>query len=172
MDADKMELLLYPDARLTNPNLPIQEWTPDLDAKITKMFDIMYRTKGIGLAAPQVGWNVRLFVYNITGQYDQKDQEKVIFNPSITTSGDQLFDIEGCLSFPGVNARIKRWSQVHLTAQTPQGKVEEDLSGLGAVAMQHEIDHLDGLLFIERMNPAEFAKNRTVINQLKNRGKK
>lgn len=164
-----MELLIYPDARLTNPNEPIKEWLPEMTNNIIKMFDIMYKTKGIGLAAPQVGWNIRLFVLNLTGKHDQKDQERVIFNPMITTSGDELFEIEGCLSFPGISAKIKRWSNVHLIGQTPQGKIEEDFSGLGAIAMQHEIDHLDGLLFIERMNPAEFAKNRTMINRLKNR---
>lgn len=167
-----MELLLYPDARLTNPNTPIGQWTPDLDDKIKQMFEIMYQTKGIGLAAPQIGWNVQLFIYNITGKYDEKSQEKVIFNPSITISGDEVFEIEGCLSFPGVNAKIKRWSQVHLIGQTPTGKIEEDMAGLAAIAMQHEIDHLNGQLFIERMCPAEFAKNRTIINKLKNRGRK
>jgi peptide deformylase len=164
-----MELLIYPDTRLTKANLPIKEWIPEMDNNIIKMFDIMYKTKGIGLAAPQVGWNVQLFVYNLTGMFDQKDQEKVIFNPKITTSGDEVFEIEGCLSFPGMNARIKRWSNVRLVGQTPQGNIEEDFEGLGAIAMQHEVDHLNGMLFIERMNPAEFAKNRTILNKLKNR---
>jgi peptide deformylase len=171
MDVNKMELLLYPDAKLTNPNLRIDQWLPEYDEKIKKMFDIMYQTKGIGLAAPQVGWDVQLFVYNITGKYDEKDQERIIFNPSITTSGDETFQLEGCLSFPGVSAKIKRWSQVHLVGETPNGKIEEDMVDLQAIAMQHEVDHLNGLLFIERMNPAEFAKNRTIINKLKNRGK-
>lgn len=166
-----MELLIYPDARLTNPNSPIKEWVKEFDDNIAKMFDIMYKTKGIGLAAPQVGWNVRLFIINLTGDPVQKDQEKVIFNPTITLSGDDLFEVEGCLSFPSMSAKIKRKSKAHLIGQTPNGPIEEDFENLGAVAMQHEIDHLDGLLFIERMSPAEFAKNRAMLNRLKNHRK-
>lgn len=167
-----MELLLYPDTRLTDPNAPLEKWLPEYDAKIKEMFDIMYKTHGIGLAAPQVGWNVRLFIYNLTGKQDQKDQERIIFNPTIVTSGDENFEPEGCLSFPAITAKIKRWSNVHLSAETPQGHIEEDFTSLGAVAMQHEMDHLNAILFIERMTPAEFAKNRKMINILKNRGKK
>lgn len=163
-----MELLIYPDAKLTNPNELIKEWKPEYDTYIKEMFDIMYKTKGIGLAAPQVGWNVKLFIFNLSGDFEMKGLEQVVYNPTMTLSGDDLFNVEGCLSFPGISAKIKRKSQAHVVGQSPTGPVEFGLDGLGSVAMQHEMDHIDGMLFIERMTPAEFAKNRTMINKLKN----
>lgn len=163
----KMEILLYPDPRLIDANAPITEYTSEMAEKVKEMFDLMYKTDGLGLAAPQVGWNVQLFVLNLTPK--DKTGERVYWNPKITNSGDQVLDIEGCLSFPNMAAKIKRFEQTEMTAQTPTGAVTETFTDLGARAIQHEMDHLDGMLFIDRMTPADQRKNAYTLKQLRYR---
>ena len=163
----KMEVLLYPDPRLLEPNAPITEYTPEMAERVKEMFELMYKTDGLGLAAPQVGWNVQLFVLNLTPK--DKSGERVYWNPKIFNAGEQLLDIEGCLSFPGMSAKIKRFQTTEMTAQTPTGEVTEYFSDLGARAIQHEMDHLEGMLFIERMTPADQRKNAYAMKQLRYR---
>jgi peptide deformylase len=162
-----LEILWYPDTRLTDTNSPVTEYTPEMAEKVKEMFTLMYKTDGIGLAAPQIGWNIQLFVMNVTPK--DKANERVYWNPKITNSGIQILDIEGCLSFPTVSAKIKRFQITELRAQTPNGAVTEYFEGLGARAIQHEMDHLDGMLFIERMTPADQKKNAFILKQLRYR---
>lgn len=161
------EILWYPDSRLIADNAPITEYTPEMAERVKEMFTLMYKTDGIGLAAPQIGWNVQLFVVNITPK--DKTKERVYWNPKIFNTGDQILDMEGCLSFPTVQAKIRRYETTELTAQTPEGEVTEYFDGLGARAIQHEMDHLEGLLFINRMTPADQKKNAFVLKQLRYR---
>lgn len=162
-----MEILLYPDPRLIETNDPLTEYTPEMAEKVKEMFELMYRTDGLGLAAPQVGWNVQLFVLNITPK--DKSGERIYWNPKIFNLGDQVLDIEGCLSFPGVAAKIKRFEHTELHATTPTGEVTEYFEGLGARAIQHEMDHLEGMLFIDRMTPADQRKHAYALKQLRYR---
>ncbi len=162
-----MKILLYPDDRLTRPNATISKWTADLDILTKQMFDVMYETKGVGLAAPQVGENIRLFILNLTGNRNDKDNEKIYFNPIIELSGDQVSDMEGCLSFPRIFASIKRYDVVKLMADTPHGKIIETFTDFGARAIQHEFDHIDSQLFIDKMTPADLKKFGKILQQMR-----
>lgn len=164
---EQLEILWYPDPRLVADNAPIKEYTPEMAERVKLMFELMYRTDGLGLAAPQIGWNVQLFVLNLTPK--DKTGEKIYWNPKITNSGSLVNDVEGCLSFPGINAKIKRYSSTILKADTPNGKVTESFEELGARAIQHEMDHLEGMLFIDRMTPADQRKHLAVLKQLRYR---
>ena len=116
------------------------------------MLKLMYAAKGIGLAANQVGLPYRLFIMNLTGDPEEKDEEIVFINPEIlkrkgTTEGE-----EGCLSFPGMYGQVKRAAKVDIEAFDLNGECfEYSLDELAARAVQHECDHLDGVLFIDRM---------------------
>ncbi len=112
------------------------------------MFKVMYRTGiGIGLAAPQVGWNVRLFIMNPDTKTNKPDAERVFWNPEITeVFGEKEKMREGCLSLPGVWGDVMRYRKVHLKAMSPKGEVEAVFKDLAAQIIQHEMGHLNGQL--------------------------
>ncbi|KAI3438535.1 hypothetical protein D9Q98_000963 [Chlorella vulgaris] len=145
-------VLPYPDPRLRAPNSRIGCFDDDLRRLAEEMFEVMYKDEGVGLAAPQVGVNVRLMVFNEAGEKGQGD-EIVLVNPQIINSGKMtnLFE-EGCLSFPNIYADVERPSKVKVKAQDLNGKkFTISLSGFPARIFQHEYDHLDGTLFHDRM---------------------
>ena len=114
--------------------------------------ELMYQAQGIGLAAPQVGWTVRLFIIDVDGDLHG---EKVFINPVITEEVGELNKEEGCLSFPGIMGKVVRAQRIKAQAYTLKGqKIEIEAEGLVARAWQHEIDHLNGCLFIDKMSPA------------------
>jgi peptide deformylase len=126
-----------------------------LRATVRAMFDLMYEAKGIGLAANQVALPFRFFVLNITADPEQKDQEKVFINPEIVKRHSTIEDEEGCLSLPGVHARVRRARRIRVRAFDLEGNlVEHDADELFSRAVQHETDHLDGKLFIDYLEPA------------------
>ncbi len=147
-----MEIVLYPHPALRWKSKPIQEINEGLRQVVAEMFKLMYAAKGIGLAANQVGLPYRLFIMNLTGDPEEKDEEIVFINPEIlkrkgTTEGE-----EGCLSFPGMYGQVKRAAKVDIEAFDLNGECfEYSLDELAARAVQHECDHLDGVLFIDRM---------------------
>jgi peptide deformylase len=159
-----MEIVLYPHPALRWKSRPVQEIDASLRKTVAEMFDLMYAHKGIGLAANQVGLPYRLFVLNLTGEADKKDQELVFINPEIlkrkgTTEGE-----EGCLSFPGLYAPVKRAEEVVVEAFDLSGQVfEYELDELAARAVQHEVDHLDGVLFIDRLADAVRREHQPAI---------
>lgn len=163
----KLRILWYPDPRLIATNAPVIEYNPQMAEIVRVMFEMMYKTDGIGLAAPQIGWNIQLFVLNLTPK--DKSGERVYWNPKIINSGEQITDIEGCLSFPSMSAKIKRFAHTQMQAMTPTGPVTEEFDDLGARAIQHEMDHLDGMLFIDRMTPADQRKHAFTLKQLRYR---
>lgn len=147
-----MQIVPYPHPALRWKSKPIQEINDDLRRIVAEMFDLMYTAKGIGLAANQVGLPYRLFILNLTGDRDEKEEETVFINPEIikrkgTTEGE-----EGCLSFPGLYGQVKRAAKIDIEAFDLNGQCfEYSLDDLAARAVQHETDHLDGVLFIDRM---------------------
>ena len=148
-----MEILPYPHPALRWKSKPIQEINDDLRRVVAEMFELMYAAKGIGLAANQVGLPYRLFILNLSADPDLKDEEIVFLNPDIlkrkgTTEGE-----EGCLSFPGMYGQVKRAAKIEVEAFDLNGECfEYALDELAARAVQHESDHLDGVLFIDRMS--------------------
>src|SRR5581483_12047482 len=115
----QLELILYPDPRLRKVSEPVSQITPELLARCRDMFPVMYEAKGIGLAAPQVGWNVRLFLMNVTGE---PEDEYVLLNPQILErTGTHMME-EGCLSLPETRGKFTRPAKVKLRALTTTGK--------------------------------------------------
>lgn len=160
---ERMDLLFYPNPRLTAKNAAISTYTLEIAEKVKQMIPVMQTKDGVGLAAPQVGWNVRLFV-GYVNKVHEPSSLRVYYNPEITTSGDLVRAEEGCLSFPHLRAQIARYTEVEIRAQTPDGPVVERIEDpFYARMIQHEMDHLDGLLFIERMSPADQQKNKSLL---------
>ncbi len=121
---------------------------------VREMFDLMYEANGIGLAANQVDLPYRLFVLNLKSDPDAREEERVFLNPVLTSRKGTAEGEEGCLSIPGLYADVKRPERVVLNAYNLAGEeVNLELDGLFARAVQHEIDHLDGVLFIDRLSP-------------------
>jgi peptide deformylase len=118
----------------------------------------MFEDSGVGLAAPQVAASVRAFAYYVPGEGDEDEvSPRVLFNPVLTLEGEASeFGWEGCLSIPGLRGKVPRHPRVHVTANTVDGeRVEVDAEGFHARVIQHEYDHLDGVMFVDRMTGME-----------------
>ncbi len=147
-----MEIVPYPHPALRWKSRPVQEIDSQLRKTVAGMLELMYQHNGIGLAANQVGLPYRLFVLNLTGDKDAREEELVFVNPEILRRKGTVEGEEGCLSFPGLYADVKRAAEIVVEAFDLEGNVfEYSLSELGSRAVQHESDHLDGVLFIDRM---------------------
>lgn len=149
-----MEVICYPHPTLRYPAKPIQRVDKELRELIAEMFRLMYENKGVGLAANQVGVPLRLFVMNEAGKLGQ-GKELVFLNPVISKPRGNEEMEEGCLSLPGVNANVVRPKTIFFNAYTHMGEeVKGDISGYMARIVQHEVDHLDGVLFVDRLAPS------------------
>ena len=140
----------YGDPVLRRRARAVESVTPELRTIVADMVDTMYDEVGLGLAAPQIGVSLRLMVVA-----DAESREaRALISPVITEQGGEVTAEEGCLSIPGVFAPVKRAEWVRLEAQDPEGKaVTLTARGLRARVFQHEMDHLDGVLFIDRLDP-------------------
>jgi peptide deformylase len=167
-----MKIVLYPTPALFTPSTPLPEITDEVQKNIREMFRIMYELKGVGLAAPQVGWNVRLFVQNVK-KGAQAAYERVYINPEILELSEDKKDLpEGCLSLPFVWGNVKRHLGIRVRAMNEKGELfEKYFEELEAQATQHEMDHLNGMLMIERMSPADLRANSAAIRELEKRWK-
>lgn len=154
-----LKIRTYPEPVLTKPAQPVKHIDRKLLRLAAQMFETMYEHKGVGLAAPQVGEGVRMCVLNTAGK---SDGELVLINPVIIeASSDEITDEEGCLSVPGIRSNVARSVRIKVHAYDLTGKdLEIELEGLDARCLQHEIDHLNGRLFFQRLNEAA----RMVIN--------
>jgi peptide deformylase len=156
-------VLHYPDPRLRRKAKPIKEITPELVGRARALFPLMYEEQGIGLAAPQVGWDVRLFVCNVSGR---PEDELVVVNPTVVEKkgGTWLFE-EGCLSLPGIRGKVEREKVVVFEGTDLDGEpITIEADGLVGRCLLHEYDHLDGILFIDRLSP---AKKQSIKRRLK-----
>ena len=158
-----MKIVTYPDPVLMRKAAPIEEIDNNICEIAQKMLDTMYDACGIGLAAPQVGLSKRLVVLDATGQ---KTGERVFINPQIIEERGETVEEEGCLSFPDVMGNVKRSQYVTVTAYNLEGKkLEIEAEGLLSRVWQHEIDHINGRLFIEMMTPASKIANQQKIKE-------
>ena len=149
-----LDIVTYPDPRLKEVCKPITEVTDEIRQLAADMLETMYAAPGVGLAAPQVGHNIRMLVMD-PAMKDEEKQPRVLINQELTLSGEEVIsEQEGCLSVPmNYRADVKRMSKVHLSAKDLDGNViEEDLEEFPAIVIQHEFDHLDGVLFIDRIS--------------------
>ncbi len=177
----KLRICNYGEPILRQKGARIDKITPEARQLVEDMFETMYAAKGVGLAAQQIGHALQLTVIDVTGIKDRPstmeingkpvDPEKhmplVLVNPEIKPHGDSVTGPEGCLSFPEVYGDITRPAQVDVTATNLHGKpIAFRATGLLAKAVQHEFDHLQGILFIDRMTAATKAEVRPEIDAL------
>jgi len=151
-----MEVLIYPDPVLRRGGQPITEFGPALRELADRMIEAMYEEGGVGLAAPQVGIEQKLLVLNPSGSKDDRSGELVICNPRIVRKKGREFGEEGCLSFPGIHAEVERWVDITVAYQDLDGR-EQTLKCDTWLAriVQHEIDHLEGVFFVDRLTATE-----------------
>jgi peptide deformylase len=149
-----LRIVPYPHPALRYESRPVTRIDDELRATAREMFDLMYAARGIGLAANQVGLPYRFFVLNLTADPEQKDQERVFINPEIIKRHSSTEEEEGCLSFPGLYAKVQRARKIKVQAFDLDGNlVEITADDLLGRAIQHETDHLSGRLFIDLLGP-------------------
>jgi peptide deformylase len=146
----RLQILEYPDPRLRTRAQPVTVFDAALETLVANMFETMYAAPGVGLAATQVDVHKRLIVIDVS---ENKQQPLVFINPEIlATEGTGVME-EGCLSVPGVFDEVKRAAKIRARSHDVKGKTfEVELEGLAAVCLQHEIDHLDGKLFVDYLS--------------------
>ena len=146
------EIVKYPDPVLERPSEPVTAFDDELRKLVDDMFESMYAAKGIGLAAPQIGISRRLTVIDLS--FQKNPEEKIVLiNPEITFREGKQYEEEGCLSLPEIREKVSRAARVKVKAQDAKGEwFELDGEELLARAFQHEIDHLDGVLFFRRVS--------------------
>ncbi len=154
-----LSIVHYPHPALAHGSKPLRRVDAELRGMIREMFDLMYGAQGIGLAANQVALPYRLFVLNLTGSAEHPDQEWVFLNPVISQRKGSGEAEEGCLSLPSLYAQVRRPEAITIEAYGLDGReIKLSVDGLFARAAQHELDHLDGVLFIDRLTPAARAE--------------
>ena len=148
---DRRPIILWGDPRLEAPNAPINTFDQDLHDLVAEMFETSWAAPGLGLAAPQIGINIRLAVLDLSVGKDP-EQKLVLVNPEIIDRQGKVSLEEGCLSFPGLFTTFERPRSVPVRAQDTSGNWREiEGEGLLAQAMCHEIDHLNGILLIHHI---------------------
>ena len=147
-----LDILKYPEPILSKVASPVKNYTGKTAALVGDMLDTMYAAPGVGLAAPQIGVSQRIIVLDVDHENPRKQIYKLV-NPMITRSEGELIWEEGCLSVVDYTAEVRRAAKVEIVAFDEKEKeVKIEAEGLLAVALQHEIDHLDGKLFIDRIS--------------------
>jgi peptide deformylase len=162
-----MEVLVYPDPILRRGGAPVTTFDAELRQVADQMMEAMYEEGGVGLAAPQVGIGLKLLVLNPAGDAKDRSGERVLINPKITKKKGREFGEEGCLSFPGIQAEVERWVSIAITYQDLDGQ-EQTLSADGWLAriIQHELDHLEGVLFTDRLTSADKLRVKAALQEL------
>ncbi|MFT7053333.1 MAG: peptide deformylase [Psychromonas sp.] len=159
-----LEVLCFPDKRLRTVAKPVEQITPELKKVAENMIETMYDEDGVGLAATQINFHQRLVVIDVS---EQRDQPMVIINPVIVESSGEEISEEGCLSVPETNAEVKRAEFVTLEYLDLEGKQQVlNADGLLAVCIQHEIDHLNGKLFIDYLSPLKQKRIKIKLEKL------
>jgi peptide deformylase len=146
-------ILHYPDKRLRNPAEPVERFDDELRQLVDDMAETMYAAPGVGLAAPQIGVSLRLFVIDVAIADDAPSDLRTFINPEIVEQVGTVCYEEGCLSFPGVHESVDRAERVRVRAQDETGQTFElEADGLLAIAIQHEHDHLEGKLLVDHLS--------------------
>jgi peptide deformylase len=160
-----LKIIYWPDPRLIRISKPVERFDAALAALANRMFELMREHKGVGLAAPQVGKNLRLFVMNPTAD---PAHDRVYVNPVLSDAdGDEEAE-EGCLSLPKININVFRSLTLRIRAQDLEGNAFEQVeTGYVARIWQHETDHLNGILLLDRMGPAARITYRKLLKDLK-----
>ncbi|MCG6871638.1 MAG: peptide deformylase [Gammaproteobacteria bacterium] len=156
-------ILTYPDPRLLELSQAVEQFDAELHRLLDDMAETMYQAPGVGLAAPQVNVHRRLIVVDVS---EQRDALQEFINPElVATDGSQECE-EGCLSVPGIYANVTRAEHIRVRARNRHGEAfEHEASGLEAVCIQHEIDHLDGKVFVDYLSPLKQERIRKKLQK-------
>ncbi len=166
-----LKVVKYPDPVLQQPGEPVTEFNAELRKLVADMLETTYASQGIGLAAPQVGISKRLTVIDLS-QGKDPEQKLVLINPEVISSEGRQYGEEGCLSIPDIREKVVRAAKVRVRAQDEHGKwFEVEGEELLARALLHEIDHLDGILFIFRMSALKRNLSLRKIRKMQSEGK-
>lgn len=167
-----LRIVRYPDEILLRVGKPVgeDEFGDGLQKLADDMFETMYRNRGIGLAAPQVGLSKRLFVMDCSGGQDETEKF-VLINPEVVSVEGEQIGEEGCLSFPGIFTKVKREMRAVVRFLDPEGVFNElEFTDLQARCALHETDHCDGIVFLDRMSPLKREIAKRKIRKLKKTG--
>lgn len=166
-----LKIVKYPEPVLQQPGEEVAEFNDELRQLVADMFETMYASQGIGLAAQQVGVPKRVTVIDLSQGKDPA-QKLALINPKVIHKEGKQYEEEGCLSFPEIREKVSRAAKVKVRAQNEKGEwFEMDGEELLSRAFQHEIDHLDGILFIFRMSALKRNLNLRKIRKLQSEGK-
>ncbi len=161
---ENLEIVRWPDPRLKRPSTEVEKFDSRLRLLATRMLELMREAKGVGLAAPQVGINIRMFVMNPTGQ---EQDDRVYVNPVLTEGDGEEEADEGCLSLPGIYIPVPRFRTLRMQAKDLDGNpIDQVESGYLARIWQHETDHLNGVLLTDRMGALAKLANRKKLKEL------
>jgi peptide deformylase len=165
-----MDVVVYPDPILRRGGKPITAFDASLRTLAAEMLDAMYAEGGVGLAAPQVAIELKLLVLNPAGDSKDRSGELVLLNPKITARKGWEWGEEGCLSFPDIHAEVERSKSITVSYQDLDGKPQElKAKDWLARIIQHEMDHLDGVLFVDRLSPADKIRVKPQLDELESR---
>ncbi|MGN6543584.1 MAG: peptide deformylase [Aureliella sp.] len=160
---EKLQVITYPHPALRYVAKPIKRVDASLKQIAQRMIDLMYEHSGVGLAATQVNLPLRLFVWDPSGKRES-GKASVFLNPTITRPRSNEEAEEGCLSLPGVHANVVRAKTIHMHAYDIQGReIDADFTGYEARILQHETDHLNGVLFIDRLSPERLREHHSAL---------
>jgi len=164
IDFDKCGMTHYPAKVLAGRAEPVEKIDDEIRRLVDRMIDVMVEKKGVGLAAPQIGVPLRLFIVAVDGS---RDSVKVFINPTVTPAGELDAVDEGCLSVPGIYTKIRRYKKCQVTATDLDGnEFTDEGEGLYARALQHEYDHIEGVTIVNRMGQAARIAHRRQLKKL------
>ncbi len=161
---EDLKIVYYPDPRLRKTAVEVGRFDGNLAALATRMLELMRQAKGVGLAAPQVAHNIRLIVMNHTGK---PEDDRVYVNPVVSDAEGEETSQEGCLSLPGINVDVARPKTARMRALDLAGNpIEQHEDGYITRIWQHEVDHLNGVLIIDRTGPTAKMESRKILKEL------
>ncbi len=165
-----LEVLVYPHPALRRGGQPVTVFDQALRDLAARMLGSMYEEVGCGLAAPQVGIDQKLLVLNPSGDESKPEEELTLVNPKITKKKGREWDEEGCLSFPGVRAEVERHIDITISYQDLTGAAQTlKANGWLARVIQHEMDHLEGVLMVDRLSTADKLRVRPELEKMEQR---
>jgi len=163
-DFENCQITHYPAEVLGGRAQPVEAINHDIRRLVDRMIDVMFEQKGVGLAAPQVGVPLRLFVISLDGS---RENVMVFINPTVTPDGELEAIEEGCLSVPGIYTKIRRYKNCKVTATDLNGReFTDEADGLYARALQHEYDHIEGMTIVNRMGQTARIVHRKQLKKL------
>jgi len=161
----EFDLTYYPNPVLRKPAEPVEKFDSELSSIVQAMFRRMYASKGVGLAAPQVGLKKRILVLNHTGE--PGDELTLVNVQILDRAGSKTLFEEGCLSFPGIFAEVERPDRCTVRAWDVEGvEFEREFEGFQSRVVQHEYDHLEGILLVDRMSSADKVRHKAALEEL------